>query len=334
MRTGSVRKVRDSGSVNDPTARTLRLLSLLQTHKFWPGGELSERLEVSARTLRRDIDRLRELGYAVEATPGVAGGYRLAAGPHMPPLVLDDDEAIALAVGLRAAAGAAIAGIEDTALQALAKLETVLPDRLRRRVNALHTNTAVLRWSSAEALVDPEALGTLAQACRDREEARFDYVRKDGEASARLVQPHQLVSVGRRWYLVAFDVRRDDWRTFRVDRMETPRLAGVRFDARALPDGLDAAAFVGRSIRQSPMAHEADVTIAGDPDAVADVVRWLDTEVVNLGDGRCRVHLRSDSLGWLLTQVTTLATHFDVSVDGRDDLAALVQTTAARLAKS
>lgn len=324
--------VRDSGDVNDPTARTLRLLSLLQTHKFWPGNELSERLDVSARTLRRDIDRLRELGYSVEASPGVAGGYRLAAGPHMPPLVLDDDEAIALAVGLRAAAGAAIAGIEDTAIQALAKLETVLPDRLRRRVNALHANTAVLRWNSADALVDPEALGTLAQACRDREEVRFDYVRKDGEASARLVQPHQLVSVGRRWYLVAFDVRRDDWRTFRLDRMETPRLAGVRFDERPLPDGLDAAAYVSRSIRHSPMAHEAAVTVTADPDAVADVARWVDSEIENLGDGRCRLHLRSDTLGWLLTQVTTLATHFDVVVDGGDELARLLDATAARLA--
>ncbi len=326
--------MRDSGTVNDPTARTLRLLSLLQTHKFWPGNALSERLEVSGRTLRRDIDRLRELGYSVDATPGVAGGYRLAAGAHMPPLVLDDDEAIALAVGLRAAAGAAIAGIEDTALQALAKLEGVLPDRLRRRVNALHSNTAILRWNSADTVVDPEALGTLAQACRDREEVRFDYVRKDGEGSARLVQPHQLVSVGRRWYLVAFDVRRDDWRTFRLDRMETPRLAGVRFDEQTLPDGHDAASFVARSIRQSPMAHSADVTVAGAPDDVADVARWLDIEVEDLDDGRCRIHLRSDTLGWLLTQVTTLATHFDVTIDGGDDLAELVGTTAGRLANS
>jgi len=320
--------------VSDPTARTLRLLSLLQTHKFWPGTELSERLEVSARTLRRDIDRLRELGYSVDATRGSAGGYRLAAGAHMPPLILDDDEAIALAVGLRAAAGAAIAGIEDTAIQALAKLEAVLPDRLRRRVNALHANTAVLRWATTDATVAPETLGTLAQACRDREEVRFDYVRKDGEASARLVRPHQLVSVGRRWYLVAFDVRRDDWRTFRLDRMETPRLAGVRFPDQILPDGLDAGEFVSRSIRQSPMAFEADVTVDGGPDEVADVARWLDSDVENLGDGRCRLHLRSDSPGWLLTQVTTLATHFDVTVDGDDELADLVATTADRLARS
>lgn len=326
--------VREGWVVNDPTARTLRLLSLLQTHKFWPGTELSERLEVSARTLRRDIDRLRELGYSVDATPGVAGGYRLAAGAHMPPLVLDDDEAIALAVGLRAAAGAAIAGIEDTALQALAKLEAVLPDRLRRRVNAMHSNTAVLRWSTADAVVDPEALGTLAQACRDGEEVRFDYVRKDGEGSARLVRPHQLVSVGRRWYLVAFDVRRDDWRTFRLDRMETPRLAGVRFEPQQLPDGLDAAEFVGRSIRQSPMAHEADVVVTATPEAVADVARWLDTEVEEMDGGRCRLHLRSDTLGWLLTQVTSLAINFDVTIDGDDDLAELVATTAGRLTNS
>lgn len=320
--------------MSDPTARTLKLLSLLQTHKFWPGTELSARLEVSGRTLRRDVDRLRELGYSVEATPGVAGGYRLAAGPHMPPLVLDDDEAIALAVGLRAAASAAIAGIEDSALQALAKLEGILPDRLRRRVNALHASTAVLRWSTSEATVDPEALGVLAQACRDREEVRFDYVRKDGEASARLVRPHRLVAVGRRWYLVAHDVRRDDWRTFRLDRMATPRLAGVRFDELTLPDDVDPAEFVARSLRQTPMAHEADVTVDAAPDAVADVARWLDTEVDDLGDGRCRLRLRSDSAGWLLTQLTTLAVHFELTVDGGDELADLVATTAGRLERS
>jgi len=188
--------------VKDPTGRALQLLSLLQTHQFWPGGELAERLEVSARTLRRDVDRLRELGYPVDATPGVAGGYRLGAGAHMPPLVLDDDEAVAIAVGLRAAAGASIDGIEDTSVRALAKLEQVLPDRLRRRVNAVHSNVVALRWATNGPTVDSEALAVLAQACRDHEEVRFDYQRRDGDETRRLVQPHQLVSAGRRWYLV------------------------------------------------------------------------------------------------------------------------------------
>lgn len=319
--------------VNDPTARVLRLLSLLQTHRFWSGTELAERLEVSARTLRRDIDRLRELGYAVDATPGAAGGYRLAAGAHMPPLVLDDDEAVAISVGLRSAASAAIAGIEDTSLQALAKLETVLPDRVRRRVNALHTTTAVLRWSGTDALIDPDTLGVLAQACRDREEVRFVYTRKDGEQSRRLVRPHQLVAVGRRWYLVAWDVRRRDWRTFRLDRLAEPALAGVRFEPLALPGG-DAAAYVARSLRRTPMPFTAEVTVEADPEQVRDVARWLDSDIEKIGSGSCRLHLRSDSLGWLLTQVTMLATSFDLTVDGSEELADLVAATAERLANS
>ena len=187
----------------DPTARALRLLSLLQTYKFWSGSELADRLEVSPRTLRRDVDRLRELGYPVEATPGAAGGYRLSAGAHLPPLVLDDDEAVAIAVGLRAAAGASIEGIEETSVRALAKLEQVLPDRLRRRVHAVHGNVTSMRWGADQSTVDPDALAVLALACRDNEQVRFDYRRRDGEEAARLVEPHNLVSAGRRWYLVA-----------------------------------------------------------------------------------------------------------------------------------
>ena len=219
----------------DPTERALLLLSLLQTHRFWPGEELTGRLGVSARTLRRDVDRLRSLGYPVDATPGTGGGYRLAAGAHMPPLLLDDDEAVAIAVGLRSAASASIDGMEDTAVRALAKLEQVLPDRLRRRVLAVHTNVASLQWSDGGPVVDAEALAVLALACRDREQVRFDYRRRDGDDSSRLVEPHQLVSTGRRWYLVVWDVRRDDWRTFRLDRLERARLAGGRCAPRELP---------------------------------------------------------------------------------------------------
>src|SRR5688572_5838872 len=180
------RKEEQTGAVTDPTTRVLELLGLLQTHRFWPGPELAGRLAVSERTLRRDIDRLRALGYPVDATPGAAGGYRLAAGAHMPPLLLDDDEAVAIAVGLRAAAGASIAGIEETSVRALAKLEQVLPDRLRRRVGAVHGTVVPLRWGGgAGPLIDPEALAVLSQACRDREQARFDYQRRDGEAGRR-----------------------------------------------------------------------------------------------------------------------------------------------------
>lgn len=317
----------------DPTARALRLLSLLQTHRFWPGSELASELEVSPRTLRRDIDRLRELGYPVDATTGSTGGYRLAAGSHMPPLLLDDDEAVAIAIGLRAAATSAMSGIEETALRALVKLEQVLPDRLRRRVGALHSNMSVLRPNVAEDLVDPEALALLAQACRDLEEARFDYVRRDGETSARLVQPHHLVSVGRRWYLVAWDVRRDDWRTFRLDRLARPRLAGSRFAERSLPGG-DPADFVARSLRQTPMAHNATVVVTATPTELADIAHWLDAEAEPIDVTHCRLELRAEQSGWLVSMITTLAIRFPVQVTGSDELSWGLLETASRLADS
>ncbi|CAN5758025.1 YafY family protein [soil metagenome] len=299
---------------NDPTGRVLQLLSLLQTHRLWRGPDLVERLDVSARTLRRDIDRLRELGYPVEATTGVEGGYRLAVGAHLPPLVLDDDEAVALAVGLRGAAGAAIEGIEDTSVRALAKLEQILPDRLRRRVTALHANVVTFRWpGSSEDRVDPDALAVLAQACRDHEEARFEYRRRDGDESRRLVQPHQLVSAGRRWYLVAWDVRRDDWRTFRLDRLRQAALAGARFTPRPIPGG-DAAAFLAESLGSMPRAFHATVQVACEAEALAEVLRWSEHDIVETGDGWCRVDLRADSIDWLVSTVCWLAMSTDVSV--------------------
>ncbi|MDQ4096833.1 MAG: YafY family transcriptional regulator, partial [Actinomycetota bacterium] len=265
--------------MNDPTARVLQLLSLLQTHRFWPGVELAERLDVSARTLRRDVSRLRELGYPVDATPGVAGGYRLAAGAHMPPLLLDDEEAVAIAVGLRAAAGASVKGIEDTALRALAKLEQALPDRLRRRVDAVYSNVVPLRWGATNGpTVDPGALAVLAQGCRDHEQVRFEYQRRDGEETRRLVEPHQLVSAGRRWYLVAWDVRRDGWRTFRVDRLSAPQLGGVRFEPRPLP-AANASDYVAQSLSAMPMPYEASVVASGPVEDVRGILRWSDADV-------------------------------------------------------
>ncbi len=314
---------------NDPTERALLLLSLLQTHRFWPGAELTERLGVSARTLRRDIDRLRSLGYPVDATPGAAGGYRLATGAHLPPLLLDDEEAVAIAVGLRTAAAASIDGIDDTALRALAKLEQVLPDRLRRRVHAVHSNVVSLQWGGGPT-VDADALAVLALACRDREQVRFDYRRRDGDDSRRLVEPHQLVSTGRRWYLVAWDVRRDDWRTFRLDRLERPRLAGVRCAARELPGG-DAAAFVAESIRTMPLPHSAVLEVDGAPDVVRDMLRWSDAEVEELGDGRAHVRVGSGSNEALLRVVTWLAGRYAVVVRAPDELAARVEELVVRL---
>jgi predicted DNA-binding transcriptional regulator YafY len=241
---------------NDPTQRALDLLSLLQSRRQWPAAELAERFGVTERTVRRDVERLRGLGYPVDATPGRDGGYRLASGAHLPPLVFDDDEAVALVVGLRAAANAAVAGIEDASVRTLLKVEQSLPDRLRRRVAALDESVVSLQRPSGATAIDPAALGTLAAACRDREEVRFEYRRTgDDEYDRRLVEPHQVLAAGHLWYLIAWDLRRDDWRTFRLDRLRDARLAGGRFAARSIPGG-DAAAYLTASVAE--LAAEAD----------------------------------------------------------------------------
>src|SRR5438445_11663972 len=231
------------------SSRLLKLLSLLQARRDWPGNELAERLEVSGRTIRRDVERLRELGYPVESLTGPAGGYRLRAGSALPPLLLDDEEAIAIAVGLRTAARASVTGIEETAVRALVKLEQVLPAHLRRRVGALGSATFTLPMSGPT--VDPQHLTAIAAASRVSECLRFGYRRRDGTDSRREVEPHSLVNLGRRWYLVAWDRGREDWRTFRVDRLARPASTGVRFVSRELP-AKDAAAFVNNSISGAP----------------------------------------------------------------------------------
>ncbi|CAN5590119.1 YafY family protein [soil metagenome] len=317
--------------MSDPTSRVLQLLNLLQTHRFWPGNELSDRLDVSPRTLRRDVDRLRELGYLVDATPGVAGGYRLAAGNHMPPLLLDDDEAIAIAVGLRAASEAAIEGIEETSVRALAKLEQVMPDRLRRRVRALHANVVAMRWGDGGPKVDPEALALLSQACRDREQVQFEYERRDGQQSRRLVEPHQLVSAGRRWYLVAWDVRRDDWRTFRLDRLSDARLAGPRFAARELP-AVDAAAFVSESMSAMPTAHRAVIEVDGPAAAVVEATQYIGGDVETVDDSRCRVTIGADSIEWMAVTIARLAIDSDVQIaEGPPELEDALTRISSRL---
>jgi len=211
----------------DTSERLLTLLSLLQARPDWTGPELAERLGVTGRTVRNDVERLRRLGYPVHASPGVGGGYRLGAGAALPPLLLDDEEAVAVAVGLRTAAGGAVAGIEETSLRALVKLEQVLPAHLRRRVGALGSATISLPVGGPT--VDPQHLTVIAAACRDSECLRFGYRRRDGTKGRREVEPDSLVNHGRRWYLAAWDRRRDDWRTFRVDRMAKPASTGVRF---------------------------------------------------------------------------------------------------------
>ena len=203
----------------ETSARLLKLLSLLQARRDWPGADLAARLEVTERTVRRDIGRLRDLGYPVHASRGTDGGYRLGAGAAMPPLLLDDDEAVAVAVGLRTAARSPVTGIEETSVRALAKLENVLPSRLRRRVSAVADYTVPVPPDSPPPPVDPAVLTTLASACRDHERLRLDYRAHDGTSTVRSVEPHRLVSWGQKWYLLGWDTGRGDWRTFRVDRI-------------------------------------------------------------------------------------------------------------------
>ncbi len=278
------------------SSRTLRLLSLLQTHRYWPGAELADRLGVSVRTLRRDVDRLRELGYPVEANRGVDGGYQLAAGAAMPPLVLDDEEAVALAVGLQAAAQGGVAGVAEASVRALAKVVPVMPARLRRRVEALRTATVPASWSTDGPVVDPGVLTAVAQACRDAERLEFGYAAADGTQTARLVEPFRLVPLGRRWYLVAYDLHRHDWRSFRLDRLDSPRRTGTRFRQRELPAG-DAGEFVRSRLRNLPTSYEVEVLVAAPADAVrARFGRWARIEEAD--EGRCRLQMSTDSLDW------------------------------------
>jgi predicted DNA-binding transcriptional regulator YafY len=225
----------------ETSARLLALLSLLQMRREWTGQELADRLDVGSRTIRRDVDKLRSLGYPVEAAPGVAGGYRLGAGAELPPLLLDDAEAVAVAVGLRTAASGSIAGIEETSVRALAKLEQVLPSRLRRRVRALSDATSAFAVDGPR--IDADLLATIAGACRDSVRLRFRYVAKDDAATQRLTEPCAVVHSGLHWYLVAFDLNRDDWRSFRVDRIQGRVSLGERGSRRTVPGG-DPAAFV------------------------------------------------------------------------------------------
>jgi predicted DNA-binding transcriptional regulator YafY len=230
------------------SARLLALLSLLQLRREWTGQELADRLEVGPRTIRRDVDKLRSLGYPIEAAPGVAGGYRLGAGGELPPLLLDDAEAVAVAVGLRTGASGSISGIEETSVRALAKLEQVLPSRLRRRVSALGDATSAFAVDGPR--IDADMLATLAGACRDSTRLRFTYVAKDDRTSQRHIEPSAVVHSGYRWYLVAFDLGRDDWRTFRIDRIRGRVRVAERGRQRTVPGG-DPAAFVRERLRSS-----------------------------------------------------------------------------------
>ncbi|HEY6333024.1 MAG TPA: YafY family protein [Blastocatellia bacterium] len=295
------------------SARLLRLLSLFQARRYWSGAELCARLEVTARTLRRDVDRLRTLGYPINSTSGTAGGYQLGAGATLPPLLLDDEEAIAVAVGLRTAASGSIDGIEESSVRALAKLEQVLPSRLGRRVAALHSYIVPL--ATGGPVVDASALATIASACRDHQSLRFSYRGRDGESSLRAVEPAGLVNTGRRWYMVAWDTNRRDWRTFRVDRIDmkaTLKLStGPRFVPRKPPDD-DIAAYVKRSVAYTPYPFRAKVTLFAPYETLADriSVTWGVLEAID--ERSCLLQTGAASLDMLASYLVWIGIDFKV----------------------
>ncbi|MFN8158847.1 MAG: YafY family protein [Candidatus Nanopelagicales bacterium] len=276
--------------------RTLRLLSLLQTHRHWTGEELAARLEVSVRTVRRDVDRLRELGYPVDAAPGVDGGYQLAPGAVLPPLILDDEEAVALAVALELASQAAVAGIADSAVRALGKLGQVMPRRLAAQVDAVRSATVSVPLPASSGPIATDVLVRLAQLCRDHERATFAYVARDGEPSQREVEPMSLARYGQRWYLVAYDLHRHDWRTFRLDRLSDPVGTGAPFRPRDLP-ATDVPTFLQQRLGGVVPTYAIEVEVSAPADVVvARIGRWSSVEP--LDDDRCVVRMDADVLDW------------------------------------
>ncbi|MEV1010555.1 WYL domain-containing protein [Streptomyces sp. NPDC049881] len=318
--------------MTDTPGRLLRLLALLQNARPWPGPLLAERLGVSERTVRRDIDRLRDLGYPVLADRGSTGGYRLTAGTAMPPLLLDDDETVAIAVGLRTAATGPVTGITDSSTRALAKLEQVLPARLRPAVRAYQQATlpATGELSTPTAPVAADVLTTLATACRDTERLRFHYAPRTGDPAPRHTEPHRLVGDGRRWYLVAWDLDRDGWRTFRADRITRPLRTGVRVPPRTLP-APDAARYVTESIAGHRARHQATLTLHA-PLATATAALPPGTgELTPLDAGRTLLTTGGDALDWLACRIALI--DLDYEVHGPPELIALLARMGRRIAR-
>jgi predicted DNA-binding transcriptional regulator YafY len=293
----------------DTSARLLKLLSLMQSRADWSGPELAERLEVGVRTVRRDVERLRTLGYPVHAAPGVAGGYRLGAGASLPPLLLDEEEAVAVAVALRTATSATVSGIEETALRALAKLEGVLPLPLRRRVTAV--SSAMVRYPSFGTPVDAGLLALIAAAIRDRERLRLHYRDHAGTPTRRLVEPHRLVHTGHRWYLVAWDAGRENWRTFRVDRIEPAPSSAGRYTPRE-PPAKDIAAYVAGGIRTVRDTHQARVLLHAPLAALAARVPPANGTLEAVDEHTCLLHTGADWLGGLAIYIAAIGVDFEV----------------------
>ncbi|MFD1544596.1 helix-turn-helix transcriptional regulator [Nonomuraea guangzhouensis] len=295
-----------SGEDRGTTERVLTLLGLLQQRQVWTGPELAERLGVTPRTVRRDVERLRTLGYLVHASQGVGGGYQLGPGQDLPPLLLDDEEAIATAVSLLAGAGGAVAGAGDAALRALTKLDQVLPSRLRHEVRAL--SGSVESFGGGRTPVDSEMLMTLARACRDEVEAGFGYP-SGSEVRRRRIEPYRLVASDRRWYLFAYDLDRDDWRSFRVDRMTDVSARTWHFRPRAAPD---AATYVQESVASRVYRHQARFLVHAPADTVRAQIPASAAVVRPRGDELCEVLSGAGSLDFVLMHMVLLGHDFEV----------------------
>ena len=311
------------------SARLLELLSLLQARREWPGAELADRLGVGPRTVRRDVERLRELGYPIRARRGVGGGYRLAAGAALPPLLLDEGEAVAVAVGLRTAASAGVTGIEQTSVRALAKLEQVLPTRLRRQVAAVGSATVPYPGSGPQ--VDGAVLAAIASACREQEKLGFGYRSARGETSRRRVEPLGLVHTGRRWYLVAWDADRTDWRTFRVDRIDAPLRTRGHFVART-PPAADLAAYVSDAVAATRDRYQAEVVLHAPIELAAPRVPATVGTLERIDDDTCLLRTGSDWLGGLAVYVAEIGVDFTVLEP--PEFAERVRTLAGRFERA
>lgn|SRR5699024_7634877 len=311
------------------SARLLQLLALLQMRREWTGAALAERMGVTDRTVRRDIDKLRELGYPIKATAGVAGGYQLGSGAQLPPLLLDDDEALAVALGLAAVAASPVSGVSEASVRALTKLEQVLPARLRRRHSTL--KSAVTRLGIPGHAVDPQYLTDLSAAITTGRQVSFDYERADGRRIRRLVEPYHLVDSGQRWYLVAWDTTRQDWRTFRVDRIRTRPSERARYQPRSLPEG-DAAAYVQDAISRSPYRYDFTVRLFA---PAAEVSGWVSAaagEVIDEGEGRTILRTGWDDFDEFLGYLFSLDVPFEFLAP--ESAIRRVRTISARLAAS
>jgi predicted DNA-binding transcriptional regulator YafY len=311
------------------SARLLRLLSLLQARESWSGPDLASRLEVTERTLRRDMDRLRSLGYPVHSTSGTAGGYKLGAGAALPPLLLDDDEAVAVAVGLQIAAGGSVAEVGEASIRALTKLEQVLPKRLRRRLAALRSS--IVRLEDKGPRVKMNDVSLLATACSERQELRFVYRDFKGTSSTRTVQPHRIVHTGSRWYLVAWDMARNDWRTFRIDRLADSQATGDRFLPRSSPDD-DVGAYVSRGLAAVAYKFRAQVTLYAPLEAMQERIPPMAGRLEALDESSCLLDTGSFSLDSLATWIAGIGVDFVVREP--PELAEHMERVAIRLTRA